>query len=77
MSAKLVKTSATVTEIEPGGVRLRVGMRGHQHRILFPMPAEHMDPFRRALASGAEVAVWIEVPADPDETVANLSGGEA
>jgi hypothetical protein len=60
--SKMIKTTAAVVEVEKGAVRLRVGATGHQHRILFPIPTGQEEPFRRALVTGAEVNVWIEVP---------------
>lgn len=59
-----IEAKAEVVEVEPGGVRLRVGKPGHQHRILFAIPEGQEEPFRRARDTKMQVSVWIEVPSD-------------
>lgn len=59
---QLHRTEGEVVEIEPGGVRMRVGKHGHQHRILFDVP----DGLERRFRVGAKVAVYIEIPNEPD-----------
>ncbi len=56
------RTTGRVVEVETGGVRMRVGKEGHQHRILFPIPPGQEEPFRRALITGDDVTIWIEAP---------------
>lgn len=59
------RTLAEVIEVYHGAVRLRVGAEGHKHRILFDVPEDAEQFFRKAMADGEGIYVFVEVERQP------------